>query len=110
MKRLGGWSTARPLVIPTMPISDGKMGERNPITSVRYWTLGNEMWGPWQVGQTTKEDYAKKVYQWAKALKLLEPSIELVLCSETGFSTICFDEWKAWDPARAPGDKGAEEK
>lgn len=44
------------------------------------------MWGPWQVGQTTKEDYAKKVYQWAKALKLLEPSIELVLCSETGFS------------------------
>jgi len=24
--------------------------------------------------------------------------------------TICFDEWNVWDPARAPGDKGAEEK
>jgi alpha-N-arabinofuranosidase len=23
--------------------------------------------------------------------------------------TICFDEWNIWDPARAPGDKGAEE-
>jgi alpha-N-arabinofuranosidase len=35
----------------------------------------------------TKEDYAKKAYQWAKALKLLDPSIELILCGETGHST-----------------------
>ncbi|KAJ1299917.1 hypothetical protein OPQ81_005358 [Rhizoctonia solani] len=25
-------------------------------------------------------------------------------------TTICFDEWNVWDPERAPGDKGAEEK
>ena len=24
--------------------------------------------------------------------------------------TICFDEWNVWDPKRAPGDQGAEEK
>ena len=35
----------------------------------------------------TKEDYAKQAYQWAKALKLLDPSIELILCGETGYST-----------------------
>ena len=35
----------------------------------------------------TKEDYAKKAYQWAKALKLLDPSITLVLCGETGHSS-----------------------
>lgn len=35
----------------------------------------------------TKEDYAKKAYQWAKALKLLDPSITLILCGETGHST-----------------------
>jgi alpha-N-arabinofuranosidase len=23
---------------------------------------------------------------------------------------ICFDEWNIWDPVRAPGDKGAEER
>lgn len=34
----------------------------------------------------TKEDYAKKAYQWAKALKLLDPSITLILCGETGHS------------------------
>ena len=136
----------------------------------------------------TKEDYAKKAYQWAKALKLLDPSITLISCGETGHSawdfhtlkecvksdqhslggsttaslidmhsihiytasddlvknalaplsaeraiqicsslidlariengvppgvptqTICFDEWNVWDPKRAPGDKGAEER
>lgn len=35
----------------------------------------------------TKEDYAKKAYQWAKALKLLDPSITLILCGETGYSS-----------------------
>ncbi|EFQ27215.1 alpha-L-arabinofuranosidase [Colletotrichum graminicola] len=61
-------------------------GREKPY-NVRYWALGNEMWGPWQVGQMTKEDYAKQAYQWAKALKLLDPSIELILCGETGFSS-----------------------
>jgi len=45
------------------------------------------MWGPWQVGQMTKEAYADKAYQWAKALKLLDPSIVLILCGETGYSS-----------------------
>ena len=44
------------------------------------------MWGAWQVGQMTKEDYAKKAYQWAKALKLCDPSIELILCGCEGKS------------------------
>jgi len=136
----------------------------------------------------TKEDYAKKAWQWAKALKLLDPTITLILCGETGYSTwdyyvlnqcvkwdvhglagdntrslidmhsihiytadsehlanatapraaeraiqmtsalidlarienkvpesvprptVCFDEWNVWDPVRAPGEQGAEEK
>jgi len=136
----------------------------------------------------TKEDYAKKAYQWAKALKLLDPTIKLILCGETGVAdwdqyvlkqclkfdqhalggsttaslvdmhsihiytadneplknaiaprsaeraieicaslidlariqnnvpasvprtTICFDEWNVWDPMRAPGEQGAEER
>lgn len=136
----------------------------------------------------TQEDYAKKAYQWAKALKLLDPSIELILCGKEGPThwdyhvtkecinytmhvlgnndasslidmhsihiytassdhlknataprqaeraieitgslidlarienkvppsikrqKICFDEWNVWDPVRAPGWLGAEEK
>jgi alpha-N-arabinofuranosidase len=44
------------------------------------------MWGPWQVGQMTKEVYAAQAYQWAKALKLLDPSIQLILCGQDGTS------------------------
>lgn len=33
---------------------------------VKYWALGNETWGPWQVEQMTKEAYAHKALQWAK--------------------------------------------
>ncbi|AEO58452.1 glycoside hydrolase family 51 protein [Thermothelomyces thermophilus ATCC 42464] len=165
-----------------------KNGREKPY-NVKYWALGNECWGPWQVEQMTKEDYAKKAYQWAKALKLLDPSITLILCGETGYSSwdhhvlkecvrwdvhglgdqnqtkslidmhsihvytadrehlpnataprsaeraiqmasalidlarienevpatvpkqkICFDEWNVWDPVRAPGEQGAEER
>ncbi|KAF9262484.1 glycoside hydrolase family 51 protein [Marasmius fiardii PR-910] len=62
-----------------------KNGHEEPY-GVKYWSLGNEVWGPWQVGQMTAEDYAKKAFQWAKALKLLDPSIKLVSCGETGYA------------------------
>lgn len=45
------------------------------------------MWGPWQVGQMGKEDYAKRAKQWAKALKLLDPTLILILCGETGLTS-----------------------
>lgn len=63
-----------------------KNGREKPY-NVKYWALGNECWGPWQVEQMTKEDYAKKAYQWAKALKLLDPTITTILCGETGYSS-----------------------
>lgn len=46
-----------------------------------------KVWGPWQVEQMTAPDYAKKAAQWAKALKLLDPSLCLVLCGETGVTS-----------------------
>jgi alpha-N-arabinofuranosidase len=35
----------------------------------------------------TVEDYSKQAHQWAKALRLLDPTLCLVLCGETGHST-----------------------
>lgn len=60
---------------------------RDKPYNVKYWALGNEMWGPWQVGQMNKEQYATQAYQWAKAIKLLDPSVELILCGQDGYST-----------------------
>ncbi len=55
---------------------------------VRYWGLGNEMYGDWQIGQRTAADYVVHAQQWAKALKLLDPGISLVSCGQTGV-----DDW-----------------
>jgi alpha-L-arabinofuranosidase len=61
---------------------------------VRYWGLGNEMHGSWQIGQKSAEDYAKEARQWAKILIWTDPSIELVSCGEFG--------WTDWDEAVIP--------
>jgi alpha-N-arabinofuranosidase len=55
---------------------------------VRYWGLGNEMYGDWQIGQLTAADYVTRARQWASALKRLDPDICLVSCGQTGL-----DEW-----------------
>lgn len=65
-----------------------KNGHEAPYR-VKYWGLGNEMYGPWQIGQLSAEDYVKHARQWAKVLKWTDPDIELVSCGETG--------WSDWD-------------
>ena len=40
---------------------------------VRYWGLGNEMYGDWQVGAMTAEEYVREATRWARAIKMLDP-------------------------------------
>ncbi|CAK7216574.1 hypothetical protein SCUCBS95973_002853 [Sporothrix curviconia] len=53
---------------------------------IRYWCLGNEVYGDWQVAQVSKEAYAAMAIQWAKAIRMLDPSVKLVLCGQHGFN------------------------
>jgi len=53
---------------------------------VRYWGLGNEMWGSWQIGNTSAEDYVKKARSFATVMKRTDPSIQLVGCGKDGVS------------------------
>ncbi|ORX39560.1 glycoside hydrolase superfamily [Kockovaella imperatae] len=52
--------------------------------NVKLWGLGNEMWGTWQVGHLTADRYAEKARRWGHALKLLDPTIQLVSCGKEG--------------------------
>lgn len=62
---------------------------------IKTWCLGNEMDGPWQVGHKTSSEYGRLALETGKAMKLIDPSIELVSCgsSHTGMPT--FPEWEA---------------
>ncbi|EKM57999.1 glycoside hydrolase family 51 protein [Phanerochaete carnosa HHB-10118-sp] len=63
-----------------------KNNGRDEPHNVKYWGLGNEVWGEWQIGQETAEAYTTKARQWAHAIKLLDPTIKLIGCGETGLN------------------------
>jgi len=65
-----------------------KNGHEEPY-DVKYWGLGNEMYGIWQIGALSAEDYAKKAVQFGKVMKWTDPSIQLVSCGLNG--------WSEWD-------------
>jgi alpha-N-arabinofuranosidase len=68
-------------------------GRTEPF-GVRMWCLGNEMDGPWQLGHRSAEDYGKLASQTAKALRQLDPSVELVVCGSSSAHMPTFGEWE----------------
>ena len=62
---------------------------------VRLWCLGNEMDGPWQIGHKNAEDYAKLAAEAAKAMRLVDPDIELVACGSSSRDMETFGTWEA---------------
>ncbi len=51
---------------------------------VTYWGLGNEIWGDFQIGHKSAEDYAWQARDWGKVLRRLDPQIKLIACGGTG--------------------------
>jgi alpha-N-arabinofuranosidase len=61
---------------------------------VKMWCLGNEMDGPWQLGHRSAADYGKLASQTAKAMRQLDPSVELVVCGSSSAHMPTFGEWE----------------
>ncbi|MDZ5661709.1 alpha-N-arabinofuranosidase [Nocardioides sp. S-58] len=68
-------------------------GRPHPF-GVRTWCLGNEMDGPWQLGHRSADDYGKLAAQTARAMRLLDPDLELVLCGSSSRDMPTFGEWE----------------
>jgi len=56
-----------------------KNGHPEPY-GVKYWGIGNEIYGEWQIGHKNVADYAKMGLEFAKVMKWQDPSIKLVAC------------------------------
>jgi alpha-N-arabinofuranosidase len=67
-------------------------GYRDPH-HVKYWCIGNEMDGPWQIGHLEAEEYGKKAREAAKMMRWHDPSIQLVLCGSSNSSMPTYPEW-----------------
>jgi alpha-N-arabinofuranosidase len=61
---------------------------------VRYWCLGNEMDGPWQIGQLQAREYGRKARDAAKQMRTIDPALQLIACGSSG---TFMPGYLAWD-------------
>ncbi len=62
--------------------------------NVRYWCLGNEMDGPWQIGQLQAREYGRKARDAAKQMRAIDPKLQLIACGSSG---TFMPTYLAWD-------------
>jgi len=71
-----------------------KHGSTQPY-GIRLWCLGNEMDGPWQIGNLTAREYGRLAARAGHAMHRVDPAIELVACGSSNFGMPTFADWEA---------------
>jgi alpha-L-arabinofuranosidase len=62
--------------------------------NVKYWCMGNEMDGPWQMGHMTAREYGRKARDCARQIRVLDSSLQLIAC---GSSNTILPTYLVWD-------------
>ncbi len=102
-----GVDAARHLVEYCNAPGGTEWADRRPADpyGVRVWCIGNEMDGPWQIGHLDAVAYGKLANEAGKAMRLVDPSIELVVCGSSHSRMPTFGAWEdtvldlAWEVA-----------
>jgi alpha-L-arabinofuranosidase len=68
-------------------------GYREPH-AVKFWCLGNEMDGPWQICQKTATEYGRVAKEAAKVMKWVDPSIQVAACGSSHRAMPTFGAWE----------------
>jgi alpha-L-arabinofuranosidase len=45
---------------------------------VKYWEIGNEIWGDWVRGHSDAQTYARNTVRYAQAMRAIDPTIQLI--------------------------------
>jgi alpha-N-arabinofuranosidase len=61
---------------------------------VRYWCLGNEMDGPWQIGQMQAREYGRKARDVARQMRGISRGLQLIACGSSGTN---MPQYLVWD-------------
>lgn len=67
-------------------------GHEEPY-NVKYWCVGNEMDGPWQIGHMNAQEYGMKAADAARQMRVIDPSIKLIACGSSGPFMPTYIEW-----------------
>ncbi len=60
---------------------------------VKTWCLGNEMDGLWQIGHKTPQEYGRLAAETGRAMKRMDPSIELIACGSSKSDMTSYPGW-----------------
>jgi len=71
----------------------GRNGHKDPF-NIRLWCLGNELDGPWQIGHKSADEYGRLAREAAKAMRLVDPDLELVASGSSGSHMPTFGAWE----------------
>lgn len=63
--------------------------------NVKYWCLGNEMDGPWQVGHKTAQEYGRLAAEVGRAMRMIDPDVKLTSCGSSHTFMETFPDWEA---------------
>ncbi|MDQ0796562.1 alpha-N-arabinofuranosidase [Streptomyces sp. B1I3] len=69
-------------------------GDKDPF-GIKLWCLGNEMDGPWQTGHKTAEEYGRLAAETARAMRQIDPTVQLVACGSSSRAMPTFAAWEA---------------
>ena len=72
-----------------------KQNGRAQPWNVKYWGLGNEMDGPWQMGHRSAEDYGAFALEAAKLMKWTDPNVKLIAAGSSNYGSGI--DWAAWN-------------
>ncbi|ACB75101.1 alpha-N-arabinofuranosidase [Opitutus terrae] len=61
--------------------------------NVKYWCLGNEMDGPWQMGRLTAPEYGRKARDAARQIRVISPNAQLIACGSSNTILPTYLEW-----------------
>jgi alpha-L-arabinofuranosidase len=61
--------------------------------NVRYWCLGNEMDGRWQIGQMQSREYGRKARDVAKQMRVIDRDLQLIACGSSGTAMSTYLSW-----------------
>jgi alpha-N-arabinofuranosidase len=52
--------------------------------NVKFWCVGNEMDGPWQIGHMEASEYGIKAADAARQMRAVDPTVKLIACGSSG--------------------------
>ena len=61
--------------------------------NVKYWCVGNEMDGPWQIGHMPAQQYGIKATDAARQMRAIDPTIKLIACGSSGPFMPTYIDW-----------------